>query len=278
MISTPIPTSWSAYGDYFYGQNRLAGRALVAGGSGEHYGVMFETVQIESDGFKTIDDNDRNTTAGYDFEDWMLKGRSTPTPARSIYQALEFKYGRSKQDAQQSYLGLTDADFKDDPNRLYAATQIDQLDTDHTLRQVAWRIEPARSPGSSVSRATTTASSAAGIASTTSPASASAPSWRTRRPTPTSSLAQGRDQPRRRAARARQRPHLRLEGLAGPRRVRPSTSAPPTAFVTDRRLPLPRGLRGPPPERRPLPHAGRQHGAHHRRALAGRTTASARPT
>ncbi len=146
MISTPIPTNWSAHGDFFYGQNNSQDARLVAGGSEEYFGVLFETVQSNSDGFKRIDPNDRNRDAGYDFEDWMLKARINTGNGASIYQALEFKYGRATQDAQQSYLGLTDADFKANATRLYAATQIDQLDTDHTTRQVAWLIEPDAQP------------------------------------------------------------------------------------------------------------------------------------
>jgi len=107
---------------------------------------MFETVQQESDGFKKIDANDRNTTPGFDFNDVLLKARLNTASDASIYQALEFKYGRTKQDAQQSYLGLTDEDYAADPYRLYAATQIDQLDAEFTLRQVSWSIEPNAMP------------------------------------------------------------------------------------------------------------------------------------
>jgi Fe(3+) dicitrate transport protein len=146
LISTPIPDEWSAYGDYFYGGNDSHDARLLAGGRGDHFGLMVETLQMRSDGFKRIDDNDRNTTAGFDFDDYYFKGRLNTDANATYYQALDFKYGRSKQDAQQSYLGLTDADFAADPFRLYAATQIDQLDTDHTTRQVSWSIDPIAQP------------------------------------------------------------------------------------------------------------------------------------
>jgi Fe(3+) dicitrate transport protein len=146
LMSTPIPAAWSAYADYFYGQNNSHDARVVGGGSGDHYGVLVETVQMRSDGFKTIDDNERNTKPGYDIADWMVKGRLNTDAGATYYQALDFKYGRSKQDAQQSYLGLTDADYAADPYRLYAATQIDQLDTDQTTRQLTWLIEPATQP------------------------------------------------------------------------------------------------------------------------------------
>src|SRR5690606_3964697 len=128
-------------------QNDSHDARVVAGGSGEHYGVVFETVQTKSDGFKTIDGNDYNTTAGYDFDDVMIKARLNTGSATPVYQALEVKYGRTEQDAQQSYLGLTDEDYAADPFRLYAATQIDQLDAEFTLRQVSWLIEPGSRPG-----------------------------------------------------------------------------------------------------------------------------------
>jgi Fe(3+) dicitrate transport protein len=150
LISTPIPDHWTAYGDYFVGGNSSQEARAVIGGSGTHYGLLFETVQMESDGFKKIDDNERNTKAGYDIDDWVFKARINTNGNAAFYQALEFKYGRSKQDAQQSYLGLTDADFAANPFRLYAATQIDQLDTDFTLRQVSWVIEPAAQPWKAV--------------------------------------------------------------------------------------------------------------------------------
>jgi Fe(3+) dicitrate transport protein len=146
MISTPIPDEWTVYGDYFYGSNSSHDAHLVAGGSGEYFGLMVETVQQESDGFKRIDANDRNRDAGYDIEDYVVKGRINTSSSAAIYQALEFKYGRTKQDAQQSYLGLTDEDFSANPFRLYAATQIDQLDTDFKLRQLSWVIEPDSQP------------------------------------------------------------------------------------------------------------------------------------
>jgi Fe(3+) dicitrate transport protein len=146
LLSTPIPDEWRIHGNYFYGGNSSHDAHFVAGGGGDHFGLSIETVQMESDGFKKIDDNDLNTKAGYDFNDWVFKGRINTDASAAYYQALEYKYARSKQDSQQSYLGLTDADFAADPYRLYAATQIDQLDTDHTTRQLSWSIEPASQP------------------------------------------------------------------------------------------------------------------------------------
>ena len=146
LLSAPIPNEFGLYADYFIGQNASQDARIIAGGSDEHYGIMFETVQTQSDGFKKIDANDRNTTAGFDLEDWMVKGRVNTGNDARIYQALEFKYARHTQDSQQSYLGLTDADFAADPYRLYAATQIDQLDTTQTTRSLTWRIEPDAAP------------------------------------------------------------------------------------------------------------------------------------
>lgn len=146
LISAPIPSTWALYGDYFHGDNATHDARIVAGGSTDRLGLLVETVQQQSDGFKTIDANDRNTKPGYDFDDWMFKARLNTDAGATYYQSLEFKYQTAKQDAQQSYLGLTDADFAVNPFRLYAATQIDQLETDFTLRQLSWSIDPATAP------------------------------------------------------------------------------------------------------------------------------------
>jgi Fe(3+) dicitrate transport protein len=146
LLSTPIPSEWGLYGDYFYGGNASHDARVVAGGGGERYGLLFETVQTQSDGFKRIDANDTNTRAGFDLSDYLVKARLNTDPNGAWYQALDFKFGRTTQDAQQSYLGLTDADYAANPFRLYAATQFDQLDTEHTARSVSWSLEPTAEP------------------------------------------------------------------------------------------------------------------------------------
>jgi Fe(3+) dicitrate transport protein len=77
MLSTPIPTSWSAfYADFYYGQNNSQDARHRRGGSEEHFGVLFETVQCELRRLQAHrPERSQHATPGYDFEDWMLKAR-----------------------------------------------------------------------------------------------------------------------------------------------------------------------------------------------------------
>ncbi|MEJ2523863.1 MAG: TonB-dependent receptor [Gammaproteobacteria bacterium] len=148
MVSTPIPDQWTFYGDAFAGADATRDILVRGGGSGDHFGLLFETVQQESDGFKEIDANSYNTDTGYDIEDYLFRGRVNTDPAGLWYTGVEFKYGVTDQDSDSTYLGLTDADFESDPYRQYAATQRDNIKLRHWTRQYTWFLEPAHKPWS----------------------------------------------------------------------------------------------------------------------------------
>ena len=134
MLSTPIP-------------QRTRGSARLEAGQDDtwrfhaHYGMrneaglglLLETHQWRSGGYQQID---RGGDSGLDVADYTLKLRFAP---RATGHAFEFKYQDSVQDSQQSYLGLTDADFAADPLRRYGISALDQIDTDH--KQIIARYE-----------------------------------------------------------------------------------------------------------------------------------------
>ena len=127
MISTPIPVEPS--GSLFaetgqYGTNRLHG---TYGASGEHgLAYLLETHQWFSDGFQSIDRSDGDT--GLDVRDYTVK--LAFGPAQSAHR-VELKIQLAEQTSNQSYLGLADADFRNDPNRRYGLSALDNIRTDH---------------------------------------------------------------------------------------------------------------------------------------------------
>ena len=135
MISTPIPVEPG--GSLFaetgqYGTNRLHG---TYGASGEHgIGYLLETHQWFSDGFQSIDGSDSDT--GLDVRDYTVK--LALAPAQSAHR-VELKIQLAEQTSNQSYLGLTDADFRNDPHRRYSLSALDSIRTDH--KQVIVRHE-----------------------------------------------------------------------------------------------------------------------------------------
>ena len=142
MLSTPIPSSQSMLVDAGYGQNDYRELHAYYGGSTDHLGWLFETVQQDSDGFKDIDGPVGGDT-GFDIDDYVAKFRvSTDTSAR-FFQSLEFKFGYTDQDADETYLGLTDEDFDRDPERRYAGSQFDEFESEHKQYQFNHVLTPA---------------------------------------------------------------------------------------------------------------------------------------
>ncbi|HEX6259947.1 MAG TPA: TonB-dependent receptor [Woeseiaceae bacterium] len=144
LISTPIPESSDGLGgnaDVRLGQHDTADAHLNFGHRGARFSWLVETVQAESDGFKSIDGPSRQDT-GYDIEDYIVKLQLDSDPASSLYQSLRFKAGYTDQASDETYLGLTDADFAADPNRRYAASAGDLFQSEHEQYQVTYVFDP----------------------------------------------------------------------------------------------------------------------------------------
>ncbi|MDF1859206.1 MAG: TonB-dependent receptor [Verrucomicrobiales bacterium] len=133
-LSTPIPEQEQFYLRSTYGSNNTVQ-------THSHYGNMIETengrigylAEIfykRSDGFRTIDPGigiPQSDSTGYAVIEPMIKFSWEPNTA--IDQKLEFKYGFSDVDADETYLGLTEADFRANPYRRYAGSFLDNIQT-----------------------------------------------------------------------------------------------------------------------------------------------------
>lgn len=128
LISTPIPQTTSGLVDFAYGTDQTVQAHAWAGGSSDHVGWLLETAQQQTDGFKRLDSGG---DTGYTLEDYLGKFRINTGPDARYYQSLELKLGKVEQDSDETYLGLTEADFRAHPNRRYAGSQIDNIQTDH---------------------------------------------------------------------------------------------------------------------------------------------------
>jgi len=106
---------------------------------GERWGVMFEGGHLASDGFKTIDGARDDT--GFERSEGAITGSVQSDPAARVYNRLELRVGYSRESSRETYLGLTDQDFRDDPNRRYAASQRDQFNWWRTQLRIRHRLE-----------------------------------------------------------------------------------------------------------------------------------------
>ena len=127
LISTQIPNDFSGrinlIGGSFGGRNLHA----YVGNSHKNFGYMVETFQYGSNGFKQLDGGG-NT--GFNKQDYIAKFRVNTDADARFYQSLTFKIAQAIETSNQTYLGLTEADFNENPNRLYAGSQMDEMNTE----------------------------------------------------------------------------------------------------------------------------------------------------
>ncbi|MGJ8690396.1 MAG: TonB-dependent receptor family protein [Gammaproteobacteria bacterium] len=98
---------------------------------------LLETVQRDGEGFKDIDRT--NDDAGFDIEDYVAK-LAWESQGDGPQQSLFLKAQYSEELSNETYLGLTDIDFKDDANRRYGLSSIDQMDNRHSALQANYSI------------------------------------------------------------------------------------------------------------------------------------------
>lgn len=101
------------------------------------YGFLIEGLSLQSDGFKELP-SDADT--GFDKREVIFKANFIP--ANSKYnQVWQFKAGYADEESNETYLGLTDADFNAQPYQRYAASQDDKMDWEHYQFQVSHYID-----------------------------------------------------------------------------------------------------------------------------------------
>ena len=113
-----------------------------AGWGGDRFGVLLEWAQIDSDGFKTLD---TGGPTGFNKREGMLKLRWQSAPTAERFHRLQLKLGWADETSNETYLGLTQADFDADPYRRYAASDLGEMDWWRSQAQLAYTFEAGES-------------------------------------------------------------------------------------------------------------------------------------
>jgi Fe(3+) dicitrate transport protein len=139
LVSTAIPDApLGGYANLMFGADQtLLGHGHI-GGSNENWGFLLEGVRQESDGFKRVDGG---ADAGYQLDDYRTRVRYNTDRGTGPYQEFELKLGRTDQASDETYMGLTDDDFKRNPDRRYAASALDNIDAEHRQTELRHFIE-----------------------------------------------------------------------------------------------------------------------------------------
>ena len=138
LLTRRIPSSDTiAEADIAYGlRNTLKGHGFTGYGT-DHWGVLAEAAHMSSDGFKEIDGGG---DAGFVRQDGMLKARYGSDPTASVYSDVEAKLGYGRESSNETYVGLSAADFKQNPNRRYAGSESDQMNWTRQQANLTWRL------------------------------------------------------------------------------------------------------------------------------------------
>ena len=124
-ISTSIPTSKLNSVSLDIGS---FGKTLMQVRSGDSMGKFAYLIELYSDKMDGFKELDGGGDTGYTKTDFMTKLRYSFSESH----ALEFKYSITDELSDETYLGLTDADYSDNPLRRYRATALDEMDADHS--------------------------------------------------------------------------------------------------------------------------------------------------
>lgn len=145
LVSTPIPDAVgtiSGKGRLQYGSRDTLRGHLAAGGwadlGGSQIGGLVETYQARADGFKRLDNGG---PTGFTSEDYVAKLGWRTKKGAAIPQALELRYSRYEQGSDETYLGISQADFAVTPRRRYAGSQVDRIDVTQEFWQLSHRID-----------------------------------------------------------------------------------------------------------------------------------------
>jgi Fe(3+) dicitrate transport protein len=137
-VSTSIPGSLGGRVSLSAGEEGLRRAHAAAGNSGQRFGWLVETYQLETEGFKRLDSGG---SSGFQLEDYLAKLRFTTNSGARLYQAVELKLGKTTQLGEETYLGLTQNDFDRDPYRRYASSAGDNISTDHEQIQLTYFVQ-----------------------------------------------------------------------------------------------------------------------------------------
>ena len=127
LVTAPIPDGEHVMADLAFGMYLSRKAHARVSASGDVFGVLVEGVHEANNGFKHLDGLPDDDT-GYSRNEVMGKARAMFGSAEALMHELELKLGFGNEASNETYLGLTDADFERDPYMRYAASQLDRME------------------------------------------------------------------------------------------------------------------------------------------------------
>ena len=137
LISTPLPAMMKAGMSMeggSYGFHRLHS---FAGNSHKNVAYLVEGHIMGSNGFKQLP---ADGSTGFEKSDFLTKLRFNTAPGRKVYQSITLKAAWMHERSNESYLGLSEADFKSNPFQRYAASALDLMQADQRQLSALYKL------------------------------------------------------------------------------------------------------------------------------------------
>ncbi len=143
FLATPIPATPT-----LHARANLSSQAdqllhVYGGSTVGRFGMLVEGLTDRATGFKKLDGNG---PTGYAKTDVRVSGRYQISSATAAtYQDVTVKAGYYDETSHETYLGLTEEDFRRDPLRRYVSSANDRMDATHTQLELTHLISPSNS-------------------------------------------------------------------------------------------------------------------------------------
>lgn len=138
LVSTAIPKQTSGAMQISTDERGSSDLHGWVGSNKDGFSWLLETVQRNGAGFKDIDR--AGDEAGFEIADYVAK-LAWESQGDGPKQRVFIKAQYSEETSNETYLGLTDEDFKRDENRRYGLTAIDEMDNQHDGLQASYSID-----------------------------------------------------------------------------------------------------------------------------------------
>lgn len=124
IITEDIPAKLGGYLDLGYGTYNYQKADARVGTSDEHFGILLAGTHLGSGGFKDLDGGGKT---GFYRNELMAKASYVIDPYAVNRHTFSAKLTYGDETSHETYLGLTDADFRATPYRRYSASQLDLM-------------------------------------------------------------------------------------------------------------------------------------------------------
>lgn len=127
LQTRPIPFEREGGVELSIGSDAFAKGAFHYGSRSGQWGFVLDLIHLRSDGFKELDGGE---DTGFEKTEGMIKVQWESDVKAKNYQRVSLKLGHSEEESHETYLGLSDDDFRANPWRRYGISQDDLMDWD----------------------------------------------------------------------------------------------------------------------------------------------------